>query len=115
MKTSCLYHAAKKTTARRIPALAEIPGPRHSRRKRNAQAMSGSPRQLLTALFDAALGAARPDLCVPPHLPPPPKGRTIVLGAGKASAAMAKAVEDNWQGSLEGIGPARDFTVSDRR
>ncbi|HLB81245.1 MAG TPA: glycerate-2-kinase family protein, partial [Dongiaceae bacterium] len=65
--------------------------------------MSGSPRQLLTALFDAALGAARPDLCVPPHLPPPPKGRTIVLGAGKASAAMAKAVEDNWQGSLEGI------------
>src|SRR3990170_658028 len=88
---------------RRIPALAEIPGPRHSRRKRNAQAMSGSPRQLLTALFDADLGAARPDLCVPPHLPPPPKGRTIVLGAGKASAAMAKAVEDNWPGSLEGI------------
>src|SRR3990170_1009487 len=88
---------------RRIPALAEIPGPRHSRRKRNAQAMSGSPRQLLTALFDAAVAAARPDLCVPPHLPPPPKGRTIVLGAGKASAAMAKAVEDNWQGSLEGI------------
>src|SRR4030095_7292495 len=40
---------------------------------------------------------------VPKHLPPPPKGRTIVLGAGKASAAMAKAVEDHWQGPLEGL------------
>ena len=40
---------------------------------------------------------------MPPHLPAPPKGRTIVVGAGKASAAMAKAVEDHWPGPLEGL------------
>ncbi len=65
--------------------------------------MPDSPHHLLRALCAAAGAAARPDLCVPPHLPPPPKGRTIVLGAGKAAAAMAKAVEDNWPGPLEGV------------
>ena len=44
-------------------------------------------------MFDAAVGAANPMVCVPPHLPKAPSGRTIVLGAGKASAMMAKAVE----------------------
>ena len=39
----------------------------------------------------------------PPHLPPRPKGRTIVIGAGKASAAMARALEDHWSGPLEGL------------
>jgi hydroxypyruvate reductase len=58
---------------------------------------------LLRALFDAAVAAAQPALCLPPHLPPPPKGRTIVIGAGKASAAMARALEDHWSGPLEGI------------
>jgi glycerate 2-kinase len=58
---------------------------------------------LLRALFDAAVAAAQPALCLPPHLPPPPKGRTIVIGAGKASAAMARALEDHWDGRLEGI------------
>jgi glycerate 2-kinase len=58
---------------------------------------------LLRALFDAAVAAAQPALCLPPHLPPPPKGRTIVIGAGKASAAMARALEDHWDGPLEGI------------
>ena len=61
------------------------------------------PRNLLRALFDAALGAADPARAVPPHLPAPPPGRTLVVGAGKAAAAMAKAVEDNWQGPLEGL------------
>jgi glycerate 2-kinase len=42
-------------------------------------------------------------LCVPPYLPAPPRGRTIVLGAGKASAAMARAVEAHWAGELEGL------------
>jgi hydroxypyruvate reductase len=60
-------------------------------------------RPLLRALFDAAISSAQPALCLPPHLPPPPKGRTIVIGAGKASAAMARAWEDHWTGPLEGI------------
>ena len=54
-------------------------------------------------MFDAAVGAASPKVRIPAHLPPPPKGRTIVVGAGKASAAMAKAVEDAWPGPLSGL------------
>jgi hydroxypyruvate reductase len=54
-------------------------------------------------MFDAAIRAADPAAIVPAHLPLPPKGRTIVIGAGKASAAMAKAVEDHWDGPLEGL------------
>ncbi len=61
------------------------------------------PRPLLRALFDAAIAAADPAKVIPLYLPPRPKGRTIVVGAGKASAAMAKAVEDNWSGPLEGV------------
>jgi hydroxypyruvate reductase len=61
------------------------------------------PRAFLRSLFDAAVAAALPAKVVPPHLPGPPRGRTIVLGAGKASAAMAKAVEDHWPGPLEGL------------
>jgi len=54
-------------------------------------------------MFDAAVDAALPSKCLAPYLPPPPKGRTIVVGAGKAGGAMAKAVEDHWQGPLEGL------------
>ena len=61
------------------------------------------PRRLLRAMFDAAVNAASPVLRIPAHLPPPPPGRTVVVGAGKASAAMAKAVEDLWPGSLTGL------------
>jgi hydroxypyruvate reductase len=57
----------------------------------------------LRQLFDAAIASAQPALCVPPHLPEAPRGRLIVIGAGKASAAMAKAVEDHWQGPLLGL------------
>jgi len=60
-------------------------------------------RQLMRAMFDAAVAAAQPALCVPRHLPAPPKGRLVVIGAGKASAAMARAVEDHWQGPLSGL------------
>ncbi len=60
-------------------------------------------RDLLRTMCDAAIAAAQPSLCLPAHLPPAPKGRTIVVGAGKASAAMAAAVEANWQGHLEGL------------
>ena len=58
---------------------------------------------LLRSLFDAAVAAAQPALCLPPHLPDPPKGRTLIIGAGKASAAMARALEDHWPGPLEGL------------
>jgi len=60
-------------------------------------------RALLRAMFDAAIASAQPALCVPPHLPSPPKGRTVVVGAGKASAAMARALEDHWPGPLDGM------------
>lgn len=66
-------------------------------------ATTADPRALLRSLFDAAVAAAQPALCLPPHLPPPPKGRTIVIGAGKASAAMALALEAHWPGPLEGL------------
>jgi hydroxypyruvate reductase len=62
-----------------------------------------TPEDLLRAMFRAAVDAAAPALCVPPHLPKRPKGRTIVIGAGKASGAMAKAVEEHWDGPLEGL------------
>jgi glycerate 2-kinase len=63
--------------------------------------MTTDRRPLLRAMFDAAVAAAQPALCLPPHLPAPPKGRTIVIGAGKASAAMARALEDHWRGPME--------------
>jgi hydroxypyruvate reductase len=60
-------------------------------------------RELLREMFDAAVAAASPALCVPKYLPNPPKGRTVVVGAGKAAAAMAAAVEANWSGPIEGL------------
>lgn len=65
--------------------------------------MTDDPRALLRRMFDAAIAAAQPALCVPPHLPERPRGRLVVIGAGKASAAMARAVEDHWAGPLEGL------------
>ena len=62
-----------------------------------------TPTDLLHAMFDAAVAAAQPELCVPAHLPVPPKGKTVVVGAGKASAAMARALETHWQGPLDGL------------
>jgi len=61
------------------------------------------PRELLRRMFDAAIGAAQPARCIAPHLPAQPRGRLIVIGAGKASAAMARAVEDYWDGELSGF------------
>lgn len=63
------------------------------------------PELFLNALFLTAIAAANPLKVVPPYLPPPPsEGRVIVIGAGKASAAMAKAVEESWvEVPLEGL------------
>ena len=65
--------------------------------------MDFDPRAFLTQLFHRAVEAASPERCVPPNLPPPPRGRTIVIGAGKAAAAMAQAVENHWPGALSGL------------
>ena len=66
-----------------------------------------SPIGILSELFGSAIEAANPIFAVPPHLPPPPKGRTLVLAAGKAAAAMAYAVEADWPGELSGIAVTR--------
>lgn len=61
---------------------------------------------LLRSLFDAAVASAQPAVCIAPHLPSPKSlgnGRLVVIGAGKASAAMARVVEDHWQGPLSGL------------
>jgi hydroxypyruvate reductase len=55
-------------------------------------------RDILRGLFDAAVAAADAAHCLPAFLPAPPAGRTVVVGAGKAAAAMARAVEDHWCG-----------------
>jgi hydroxypyruvate reductase len=64
-----------------------------------------SPRDLLIGSFNAALAVADPLKIVPQHLPRPPKGRTLVVGAGKAAGAMALAVEQNWPAAapLDGL------------
>lgn len=64
-------------------------------------------RELLGQMFAAAIASAQPSRCVPMHLPTPQslgRGRLIVIGAGKASAAMASAVEDHWAGPAEQLG-----------
>ncbi len=54
------------------------------------------PGRLLRILLEAAVARAQPAQVLPAHLPPPPRGRTVVLGAGKASAAMARTLQRHW-------------------
>ncbi len=61
-----------------------------------AESAGIDPRALLLESFRAAVAAADPLVIVPSHLPPPPRGRTLVIGAGKAAASMAAAVERHW-------------------
>ena len=62
-----------------------------------------SPRALLFDLFHGAVAAVDPATCIQPFLPPAPTGRIIVVGAGKAAARMAEAVERHYGGSVEGL------------
>lgn len=62
-----------------------------------------APEPLLRALFARVIEAAQPACVVPANLPREPRGRTIVVGAGKASGAMAHALEVHWPGPLEGV------------
>ena len=60
------------------------------------------PRQFLRSLYDTAVAAAAPENCMRTWVPAKPGGRVIVIGAGKAAASMAKELEDQWSGPLEG-------------
>ena len=60
-------------------------------------------KTFLVDLFRTAVDAADPHLCLPAFLPEPPKGKTVVIGAGKASAKMAQALEQHWKGDLSGV------------
>ena len=60
-------------------------------------------RVLLERLFHHAVARAQPALAITANLPAPPRGRTIVIGAGKASAQMAQAFEQAWPGELSGL------------
>lgn len=76
------------------------------------------PQKLLRDMFDAAIAAAQPEKRIPLFLPDPPPagGRTVVIGAGKASAAMAKTFEDHWAGDLSGLVVTRyDYDVPCQR
>jgi glycerate 2-kinase len=81
-------------------------------------------RELLRGMFDAAVAAALPDKVVPANLPPPPKGRTVAVGAGKAAAAMARAVDAHWPADKPlsglvvtrygyGVGPLKRIEVAE--
>ena len=75
--------------------------------------MAASARELLESLFRTAVAAAHPSHCLPPNLPePPPRGRLVVLAAGKAAGAMTQAAEQHYLGRialdrLTGIAVAR--------
>ncbi|TGV12279.1 glycerate kinase [Mesorhizobium sp. M8A.F.Ca.ET.173.01.1.1] len=61
------------------------------------------PKVFLTSIFNAAVAAADPERTIRDHLPARPRGRTIVIGAGKGSAQMAAAFEKVWDGLIEGL------------
>ena len=65
--------------------------------------MNLDPKSFLTSIFDAAVAAADPEKTIRDHLPARPKGRTVVIGAGKGSAQMAAAFEKAWDGPIDGL------------
>ncbi len=65
--------------------------------------MTPQDRAFLTGLFDAAVAAADPLKALAAHLPQPPKGRLVVIGAGKGAAQLAAAFETLWPGPLDGL------------
>lgn len=73
------------------------------------------PRALLARLFDAAVAAADPVAAIRAHLPARPRGRTVVVGAGKAASQMAAALEAEWDGPLEGAVVAQHGPVAETR
>ncbi|WP_315919018.1 glycerate kinase [Mesorhizobium sp. SP-1A] len=64
---------------------------------------SFDPKRFLVSIFEAAVAAADPEKTIRNHLPARPRGRTIVIGAGKGAAQMAAAFENAWEGPFEGL------------
>src|SRR6202051_464961 len=63
--------------------------------------MAASARELLESLFRTAVAAAHPSQCLPPNLPePPPRGRLVILAAGKAASSMTEAAEQHYLGRV---------------
>lgn len=89
---------ADSNAARRAPSLEA-----GERARAPSGTAANDDKSLLLSLFEAALGSARPDGQFEGKLPPPPKGRTIVVGAGKAAASMAQAFEKAWNRPCEGL------------
>ncbi|AYC32572.1 glycerate kinase [Pseudomonas cavernae] len=65
--------------------------------------MSLDPQALLRDLFATAIAAAHPRQVLADHLPTDRSGRVIVIGAGKAAAAMAEVIEREWHGEISGL------------
>ncbi|MGN6144387.1 MAG: DUF4147 domain-containing protein, partial [Mesorhizobium sp.] len=65
--------------------------------------MTVDPKSFLTSVFEAAVAAADPEKTIRAHLPARPKGKTVVVGAGKGAAQMAAAFEKAWDGPLQGV------------
>lgn len=70
------------------------------------------PHKVLTALLEAAVDGGNPFLGIENHLPQKPKGRTVVVGAGKAVGRMAEAFESLWKGSFGGVVVGRHGSTS---
>jgi glycerate 2-kinase len=74
---------------------------------RSLPSAAADPPRFLSRLFAAMVAAADPARLLPTRLPGPPAGRTVILGAGKAAASMAKTVEEHWPGDLSGVAVTR--------
>ena len=74
------------------------------------------PATFLHALFQHTVSAVSAEACLPPYLGQlcPPLGRTVVLGAGKAAAAMACTFERHWTGDVQHLSPPQEIGVIDR-
>jgi glycerate 2-kinase len=74
---------------------------------RSLPSAAADPPRFLRQLFEAMVAAADPARLLPALLPDPPAGRTVIVGAGKAAASMAKTVEEHWPADLSGVAVAR--------
>ena len=65
------------------------------------------PEIFLQKLFTIAISSVNPENIMTAHLPKKPRGKTVIIAAGKAAASMTRAIEQVWQGPLSGLGITR--------